>query len=422
MLNSPASPIVADKDNAFIGICGLAEVEYGDVVAAGRKFLQDGPAEKTGYNSELFDFSYENPCDKFDNENCLDQILTDASTIEDKFNKNSFLLARYREVRGMPVFVNNSTSSDYSSRFTVMRGLSKLVWAKALLDIKRDGQSDGWEAIEEEINFTKKIYYSNQLDMIDLMIVLASVANNLHALKAIIYDDGIDISGHEDRLRTMLEFKRDTPAVADALRRSKVSMIQLIYQNGDRLFGQDASVLMTLVYKRNATCNSMATYFDQQIHLTEAAPLLNFPAYYKEMVVKSNEGFELSYGYGPRIKKLYDRYGLFFFKNWMGEIVSEASIPMFSSYLTRGQDEIVYSRLLRARLELRLMADRPDDLSEALGRLGPETYNPYTGAPFNWDKEKSILWAERAVTAGGGRPNTAQNVILVEAPAPGQAF
>lgn len=62
--------------------------------------------------------------------------------------------------------------------------------------------------------------------------------------------------------------------------------------------------------------------------------------------------------------------------------------------LGRLNDTLVRSHLRRAQLELRLMPARPDDLSQALSRLGPETLNPYTGQPFEWDSENNVLRVE----------------------------
>lgn len=45
------------------------------------------------------------------------------------------------------------------------------------------------------------------------------------------------------------------------------------------------------------------------------------------------------------------------------------------------------------------MADRPPNISEALARLGPETWDPYTGRPFEWDQNKNTLWTVSAFKA-----------------------
>lgn len=81
-------------------------------------------------------------------------------------------------------------------------------------------------------------------------------------------------------------------------------------------------------------------------------------------------------------------------------------------HLGRVSDTLVYSRLVRAQLELRVIADRPGDIPQALAKLGPGTWNLYTGQPFAWDQEHKTLWAEMAVKLGTGSADDPSNQVM----------
>ena len=79
-------PDVAPADNAVIGLSGLGNPQDGDVVTAGKKYLETPPEFQSGSEeAPKFDFSYKNPCLVSDQGNCLDQIMADASTINAAF-------------------------------------------------------------------------------------------------------------------------------------------------------------------------------------------------------------------------------------------------------------------------------------------------------------------------------------------------
>ncbi|MDL2321804.1 hypothetical protein LJC47_05610 [Desulfosarcina sp. OttesenSCG-928-B08] len=61
-------------------------------------------------------------------------------------------------------------------------------------------------------------------------------------------------------------------------------------------------------------------------------------------------------------------------------------------------DTVVFMHLVRAQLELALSGSSSENPPQTLMHLGPETFNPCTGAPFSWDADKQVLWFEKAGT------------------------
>lgn len=140
------------------------------------------------------------------------------------------------------------------------------------------------------------------------------------------------------------------------------------------------------------TINGLVELAEDSLQKIKAAPLLNFPDYYAQ-----HEGLVEMLASRPAIKDLYNNNGLFFFKNYIGDMLCHTNSR---GNALRGYAEVadtdVYARLVRAQLELRLMPNRQPDITAALGQLDPKLWNPYTGKPFEWDKENSTIWMRMA--------------------------
>ncbi len=412
-------PETAPEDNAYIGVCGLGAVEDGDVVTAGKKYLSDrSQANSDSVKAGDLDFSYQNPCLEPGREACLDQIAAEAPTINEALQKNHEILNRYRTVRKMPRYVNTSSEiSDRLPRYGTLIGISKLIAAKALLDMRQGSAAAGLEDIEADLDFYERICQSEQASLIDMMIAIAAIQTHLIGLGKIIEDPRLDLAGHEDRLRKMLALDINAAQMMTAaLTLEKQQYLRLLGGLPDGDMGPPDGLsqkLQLFLYKKNMTLNLVAIRMDEEIRRIQAAPLPGFPKYCAQREAEDQERS------GPTFKDLYQRYGPFFFKNYTGELLINVAQPLYWKYMARINDAFVRSRLLRAQLELRLMADRPEDVSEALARLGPETWNPYTGRPFEWNKKTNTVWAESAGWAEADRaPGSAKRLIEGRVPAP----
>lgn len=405
------------EDNIYVGLAGLARIEDGDVVAAGEKFLKGGYRPDSEPRHK-FDTSYRNPCfaprasenhsDSARTDgpaNCLDQLAAEARAINEAVEKNAAFIERYRAVQKMPLYVNTTTGvEDPVPMYQPVIEYTRLVGAKALLDIKQGNVSAGLEALDAELGFFKKMCGGEHVGVIDLMIAVAGLQINMNGLSKIIEDPQIDLAGHENLLRQMLNLNLNGGRIMAAVIESeKRLLLPSLNKAAEAWIGEEMSLKNRLkfkffkfLYKKNMTLNRVAAKTDEVIWRWEAAPMLGFPEFIA--VYAETEIEELT------VKKLYDRYGLFFFKNYAGEVLANIAQPLYTRYPARINDAVVYSHLLRAALELRLMDDRPDDPSRALAGLGTETWNPYTGQPFNWDRERKTIWGEKANPSAGADP------------------
>lgn len=185
--------------------------------------------------------------------------------------------------------------------------------------------------------------------------------------------------------------------IARALTMEKRRALRSLGQFDDAAFsgglGLQYKLMILFLYKKDMTLNRLAALSDAVIQQIQTAPVLKFPEYYGRL-----EGWHSSEIVIPNLsmERLLEIYGPFFYKNYFGEWLLSSSQSLYLGHVAQANDNLVYARLVRAKLELRLMADRPEDISEALAGLGPETWNPYTGKPFQWDKDNNSIWGESA--------------------------
>ena len=415
-------PEVPPSDNAYIGIFGLSGLQDGDVVTAGKKYYENG-CPKDQEPSQNFDYSYRSPCLGQARGNCLDQLVADAAVIKEAVQKNKEYIDRYHIVQKMPLYVNSSSGLfDPAPSYNHLVEISKLIGDKALLDIKQGDLAGGLDAIEKDLNFYKKTGHGEYISLVDLMVTVALVKRHIIGLSKIIEDSRINLSGERERLRKTLELEFDAGRMMTialkAEERSLLKMYDSIYSAAIP-FGEGLSLKNRLeqkfTFKKNMTLNRAAAQREKIIKLHQAAPLLNFPDYHDQHMSEATDQ-ESSFESGLEFKNLYQKYGLFFFKNYYGEVLLGLGSPSYAPYGATVRDAIVYSRLVRAQLELRLMPNRPENISEALAGLGPETWNPYTGKPFQWDRDNNVLWAKTARTSKAGDDGLAERKIQVAVP------
>lgn len=406
-------PEVAPEENAYVGLAGLGRPGDGELAEAGLKHLKGGP-QKRRRSDPAIKVSYRNPCLDAEVRNCLDQIEADAAAIDEAVQAHTDFLERYRALRAMPHFVN-ITADPLSSapEYNHLIELSRLVGAKALLDIRQGGLEAGLAALEAELDFFKKMAQGQTNSLVDLMIATAGLSIGFLEISAVIGDGRVDLTGQEDRLRRMLELDLDTgPLMAVALKTEKRTLLQLAsfsgksseagapWAAGAAAYDEPSWIekfAFQFLYKKNMTCNQIAARLDAAIKTLSNRPLLDFPAFAKKEARATKEAAATA----GSVKNLYDKYGVFFFKNYVGEMFLDIEHFEYTRYLARLNDAAaLHPRLLRAQLELRLIAGQSPDIPAALAELGPETLNPYTGRPFDWDQEKRVLRAERAAQAG----------------------
>jgi hypothetical protein len=401
-------PPVPPAENAFVSIAGLEASAERDFLQAGeenirranqnfQRFGLNVPEEERMRNPQGLAFSvdqYAHPCAQEISENCLEEIRADAPNIQKLLEENDTLIARYRHIQTMPEFSNAITGSmEFSPPYRGIRNLSRLLSAGAVLDIQNGNVQEGLAFIEKDLKFYRGILASREIGFIDAMMAVAQIRQHANLLALLAGQE--KLHGRTDRIRALLT-PLDSPkeTFMNAHWREHVFITQGLFRIVD---GMDAKMnpgvkeafqlFSVFSFKENMTVNLGSEFWATEKALIDAAT----PAQLRDMQKEDWWESEVR----SRVCTIPKDY--FFcrhLKNYVGEVLAALAQPNYIDYLLRLHDADAQIRLLRARLEFARAAksapktETPDKI---LARLGPETFNPYTGQPFDWNPEQGTI-------------------------------
>jgi hypothetical protein len=412
---SPVPP----AENAFVGIAGLEVPAERDFLQAGeenirranqnfQRFGMNVPTEELVRETQPLKFSgarYAHSCEREISENCLEDIRADAANIQGLLEANATLIARYRHIQSMPEFSNTVAGSmEFSLPYSGLMSLSRLLSAKAILDIQNGNLQEGLAFLEKDMNFYRGILASREISLIDMMIAIAQIRQ--HANLLVLLTEQENLRGQTDRMRALLTpLKTPKETFMNALWREHVFIIQGLFLLPDfkadeltstvdfrnpeetRKGNVSEQLMVVFLLKRNMTMNLENEFRATEKALIDAAT----PAQLRDMQEDDWWKTEIR----PRLCTIPEDY--FFcrhFKNFMGEILAMIAHPNSIQYLLKIHDVDARLRLFRARLEFtQALKSSPEKETpeQILARLGPETFNPYTGQPFEWNPAEGTI-------------------------------
>lgn len=444
--------------NAYVAFCGFNTASGGDFVKKGQDIIERANRgeviEPEEYAFNLIDV-YRNPCFILDDTDCFCKILRDKEKIKESINKNQELIGRYHILQNMPFYRDTGNSFNFLPNIAGPLHVSNILSSVAVLNMM-DGNVDmALDFIEKDLRFYKKIFYAERSTIIERLLASSAINRYTVLISNIIEQEKIDVEKYQDRLRRMLtpldnigEHMADAYYTESLLYAGEIYnkiylhskakqnplqielyvyiLVNLVYPIHehkllDHLFREyklshllsnklflAEKALDFFSYKKNKTVHLFYEENRQYIQKIALIQALDFPAQYEKLQNLSKERL-ISFLLYPSI--LYKRYGFLPLSNIAGEIY----LPPWRQnsydpyYLARAFDTVALAHLVRAQLEWRLLPEQPDNPCKALAEMGPETFNPYTGRPFQWDAERRRLWF---ITVAGNDDNNYAYVSL----------
>jgi hypothetical protein len=135
------------------------------------------------------------------------------------------------------------------------------------------------------------------------------------------------------------------------------------------------------MYQHNMTANLQMELWRHEMEIIDATPLARLPSENIRQQVLERAGCT---DVAPVVCN--------HFGNYVGEVLALITPPDSVLYLFRIYDADAHLRLVRTQLEYRLAAKQANaDPTKILASLPPETFNPYTGKPFDFDAERGVI-------------------------------
>ncbi|MDR3158483.1 MAG: hypothetical protein LBU11_05635 [Zoogloeaceae bacterium] len=395
---------VPPEKNAFVGIAGLDAPAGSDFIAAGEKNIranlspQKGSAAQKRYS-----------CEQEITENCLVEIRAEAQNIQRLLAENGELIQRYLHIQAMPEFSHSFAKMlkpgtvQFSLNYGKFLNLSRLLSAKAVLDIQNGRIEEGLGFIEKDMNFYRGILASQDINLLDMMIAIRQIQRYANLLILLFNEERF--SRQTDRMRALLK-PLDTPekTFANALWIEQAFMTQLLFRG--LITDLEKPPEMMVDFKTGRIREN--TYLDRLKFMLFVKPNMSLNLYNEfsrveidtinaltTEVLPAQPGALWENEVRPRVCIVPKDY--FFcrhWKNYLGEFLVYISFSDNVRYLFRIHDVDARLRLFRARLEFARAAKnapKAETPEAILARLGPETFNPYTGQPFEWNPETGMI-------------------------------
>jgi hypothetical protein len=411
-------PSLPPAENAFVGLAGLNAPAGSDFIAVGAENIHKSnqDARLFGSNSspakeardepdapELAPVSrYTYSCAKEITENCLEDIQADAPNIHEQLAQNEELIQRYLKIQAMPQFSNEAVSvMGFTPPYGDAITLSRLLSAKAALDIQNGKIAQGLDFLEKDMRFYRRILASTEKSLVDQMIATACIQQQAILLTRLFEKDAL--RGQTGRARALLTpFDAPREQYIRALWLEEVSVARLLdnlantrvdeliktstienpgkTQKGSFL----ANLQVIFLFKRNMSLNLNHQFFENEIAIIREMPTAQI--YSGDMNIADEVRTQTC-----TIPS--DFFICNHWRNFVGEILIMIGRPNYTNYLQKIHDADAHIRLARAQLEFRQAAAQESSESpeEILARLGPETFNPYTGQPFAWNPERKTI-------------------------------
>ncbi|HEY5993330.1 MAG TPA: hypothetical protein VIU46_01900 [Gallionellaceae bacterium] len=334
---------------------------------------------------------------------CLKILRQEQKAVEAWLAANRELLARYLDLQKYLQWQYALKPGDLSTPFPPMNALipaQSLMQASALQAIEKKQVGKGLGMLGDDIRFVRNMLGSKDM-LIGKMVAANMLARDLALLAEIIRERPNEIKPYWAQIENMLEpLSASQVSVANAFRFEERWVISSMSQFTFNMATGTAvpSYLEAWAdhhFKRNATSNLMAGFWDEMFRHTEV-----HDASYTPPVEKAN------------IKALtgYSRL-TGFMHNQAGKAVFLVAMPEYSYYPNRLFDLNALNSLVRVRLELARNNVSPLGVPAYLASADKSLQNPETGKPFEWDSERrevyfvpAMDWFSRRFPLGGRVP------------------
>jgi hypothetical protein len=402
-------PPVPPEENAFIALAGLSAPAGSDFIRVGEervRLLAQGIVPPPDEASLWF---RETPSGE------------KAENIRQQSEENRELMERYLKITSLPVYANvfvndilmySIETFNYPLENDHLANASQFLTTLALLDIQEGRIAEGLAKMATDQALLRRIYAAKEADYVNKITALQRIRVQTMLLGQLIAQNALRDQTEKARaLLTPLENPKEHYLEMrwrehvylwrdrDFGRRETPEIIRALWKRmnggeGDEEMGYAqklrAYFMYYFLYKENMTRNLDGEFLNHEIALINETPLSRLASERKILPGKIRER---ACGKAPE-----DSFACKHpWRNYVGEFRFRhlPTAGLTTNRLFEIYDVDAAIRLTRAQLEYQLAVKNhkgaPADVPQVLATLGPETFNPYTEQPFEWNPEKGSI-------------------------------
>ncbi len=334
-------------------------------------------------NTQSLGKDYRLPCRKLSNFHCIADIVKQEQALNRRIADNKVLLDRYAYMVKLP-FYNTyySAPNEIFPEFIFLINLSELRMAQAVFYINNQQVTKGLKLLNEEVSFYHKLL-AGMDGLVGSMIAIRQLFTLYHLIAELI-DSPIlanDLKSEQVKslVRPLTITEQQVLARSLVMERNSFLYYFLTFTDKDHPF------LWRILYDRDATANKVYQQFEKAIEIAQLTLPTAAPLPEKEL----NEPMSM--------KKLIKQKGLFFLRNYYGEVLSDIQkIALDTRYSNRLYDLIVYLYLVNTKLQIKQIGLKNNEITAWLANQ--QVVNPYTQLAIYWDAKRQCLttdWLDR---------------------------
>lgn len=393
-------PSVPDAQNAYLVLIGFDAPAGSDPIVAGASLVAENNAsalsDPSGWGrmskrsakepgaenrSQLkFVGSLNALHDSLDGK-CLSQALEHAHDIRSMIDANPVLVARYLAMQRLPAYASTSVP-DILQTIPPSDGWlasRRLLQMQSCLDAQTAHVGRGLEFLAADTDMWRRVLGNGGL--LEEMIAVRVLASDFRVLSDLIATPAFDARANEAKLRQILAPLSDAELNMALTFKREFEMHARMYAALPGEMAKDRSVpwfdrlINRYFYLPNASLNESAQLFGE-LQAVASHPPSEFVVGWDKLqnAVRAQSTLGVRWIYNP-----------------LGRMTAGMVIPTYKEYITRVFDLAAYVNLVRAQLELRLAAVPSTEVPAILTAARPETRNPYTKQPFQWNASDKSL-------------------------------
>ena len=338
---------------------------------------------------------------------CLNIVRREQKAVETWLAGNQELLTRYLALQKYLQWQYTLKQGDLRTPaspgvLTLVRAQS-LMHAAALLAIEKGQTVQGLDMLRDDMRFVRNMLGSKDA-MRGKIIATDMLARDHAVLAEIIAARPDDLKPYWAQVEKMLEpLTPDEVSTANALRFEQRQSLFLMNQFTLAQLGENAPLgnnpWTDQHYRKSASVNLMAHFWDQVIRRTEVLDASHTPPTHNDdatelLGISRVTGF--MHNMGGKALALY--------------VMADYSAYNYSAYVNRARDMNALNNLVRLRLALAKNNVSAKDVPAFLGSNDTTLWNPETGKPFEWDAEHKLVYFVPATDAYRNRFNLGSGV------------
>lgn len=402
----------AMQQNAYVSFMGIHAPEDTDYFLLGKQIIlnnqqtikaaiasNDFKPRHSGYqrkyynqNRELqLDYGlsekdYQFPCRYLTDHNCTQKIIEQTNDIVQLAEKNHILLERYKQIVKLPNYDGYYTSLKAPTlNYGNMMRLADLRLAEASLLIYENQLSEGFQILQEEVDFYKNIL-SGQDSLIGPMIAIRQLLTIYHVIGELL--DKPELASYitdnklEQLLAPLTTQQQQAIARSLAIERNSIFYFHFSLSNEERNE-------LGFFYDQNATANKTYKKFEKAIEQA----LLTLPEITAEDLQVIAEPAPEIDNIISLLGYLIKEKGIYFLHNLTGEIlINVGASNHYHNYQYRLYDLVSYLTLINTKLAIKQANIEKQQIASWLKKQN--IVNPYTQQPIIWDERQQLLITE----------------------------